>query len=408
MLDISCVNSNSEDIASKAKVSEDKSTEIQKKEGLPEKAKIITGAEQTDIYFPLLKDKRIGVLVNQTSMIGNTHLVDSMLAGGLDVKKVFAPEHGFRGQADAGELVKDQKDIKTGLPIISLYGKNKKPSQAMLADLDIILFDIQDVGARFYTYISSLSYVMDACAEKGIPIMVLDRPNPNGHYVDGPMLEQEFESFVGLHEMPIVHGLTVGEFAKMKNQEWTTKAVDLTVIPMQNYTHSSRYELPVKPSPNLPNIRSILLYPSLCLFEGTIVSVGRGTNQQFQIFGHPNIKSGQYAFTPQAGPGSKYPKHENKVCSGMDLSQISLEELYAEQQLNLTYLINAHQELKGEEFFLKNNFFNKLAGNSKLMQQLKDGLSEEQIRASWEEDLSIYKTKRKKYLLYPDYKKLKN
>ncbi|MEL6986206.1 MAG: DUF1343 domain-containing protein [Bacteroidota bacterium] len=285
------------------------------------------GAQQFDAYVPALQDKKVALLVNQTSTIGDSHIVDILLEKKLNIQRVLAVEHGFRGNADAGEHVKDLKDKTTGLPIVSIYGKNKKPSKEQLDGLDVVIFDIQDVGARFYTYISSLSYLMDACSEYGIQIIVLDRPNPNGHYVDGPVLEDGFESFVGLHKMPIVHGLTVGEFAIMKNDIWSKKKCDLKVVPMKNYTHTMRYELPIKPSPNLPNLKSILLYPSLCLIEGSTVSLGRGTQKQFQIYGHPDFKNMDFSFTPVSSPGAKYPKHENVQCNGKDLSTVSIDEL---------------------------------------------------------------------------------
>ena len=365
---------------------------------------IVMGAQRTEAYFPLIKGKRIGLVVNQTSMVDGKHLVDALISEGQNLVKVFAPEHGFRGKADAGEHVKDDVDVKTGLPIISLHGKYKKPSQKHLADVDVMIFDIQDVGARFYTYISSLSYVMDACAERGIKIIVMDRPNPNGHYVDGPILNKEFSSFVGLHEIPIVHGMTIGEFAQLKNEQWSNgNPADLVVIKMLNYTHNTRYELPIKPSPNLPNIKSILLYPSICLLEGTTLSLGRGTNQQFQVYGHPDLTNKSFQFTPKSGPGSKYPKHENVTCYGRNLAEIHLDDLYAEKRINLSYVLETYKALNGKLYFLENNFFNKLAGNDILMQQIKDGKSEEEIRASWQADLDAFKALRKKHLLYPDF-----
>jgi uncharacterized protein YbbC (DUF1343 family) len=365
---------------------------------------IVMGAQRTKEYFPLIEGKRIGLVVNQTSIVGKNHLVDALISRGQNLVKVFAPEHGFRGKADAGEHVKDDIDVKTGLPIISLHGKNKKPSQEHLADVDVMIFDIQDVGARFYTYISTLSYVMDACAEKGIKIIVMDRPNPNGHYVDGPILEKEFSSFVGLHEIPIVHGMTIGEFAQLKNEQWSNgNPADLVVVKMLNYTHNTRYELPIKPSPNLPNIKSILLYPSICLLEGTTLSLGRGTNQQFQVYGHPELTNKSFQFTPKSGPGSKYPKHENVTCYGRNLAEISLDDLYAEKRINLSYVLETYKALKGKLYFLENNFFNTLAGNDELMQQIIDGKSEEEIRASWQAGLDDFKVLRKKHLLYPDF-----
>lgn len=365
---------------------------------------IIVGANQTLDYIPLLKGKRIGVIANQTSVIFKTddtytHLVDSLVSLNMDIKKVFAPEHGFRGNADAGEVVKDGVDTKTGLPIVSLYGKNKKPSQEQLKNIDLAIFDIQDVGARFYTYISSLHYVMEACAEQNIPLLILDRPNPNGHYIDGPILEKEHKSFVGMHSVPIVHGMTIGEYAKMINGEgWLNNNVtcELTVIPVKNYTHNLPYSLPIKPSPNLPNDISINLYPSLCFFEGTNISVGRGTSLQFQVYGAPTLPKTEYSFIPKPNHGAKYPKHENKTCNGYNLTQ--LKSLNA---LDLSFLINAYTITKDKSaFFVSNGFFTKLAGTKTLQQQIEDGLPEQQIKASWKSGLDEYKQIRKPYLLY--------
>ena len=377
---------------------------------------IIVAANQTEAFLPLINGKHIGIVANQTSVIfkelktsgasasdSYTHLVDSLVSLNIDVKTVFAPEHGFRGTADAGELVKDGIDTKTGIPIISLYGKNKKPSPEQLSGLDMIIFDIQDVGARFYTYISSLHYVMEACAEQNIPILVLDRPNPNSHYIDGPILEKEHQSFVGMHPIPVVHGMTIGEYAQMINGEaWLDNSVqcDLTVIPIKNYTHTTSYSLPIKPSPNLPNDVAINLYPSLCFFEGTNVSVGRGTDMQFQVAGttYPHQKVlHRFEFTPQPNEGAKYPKHQGKTCYGYDLSKH--DTLSA---LNLDWLIefyNANQQYKPEESFF-NAFFTKLAGTSKLQEQIEKGLSEKDIRASWKQGLDDFKSTRSKYLLY--------
>ncbi len=356
---------------------------------------IILGAEKTEIYLPLIKDKKIGVIGNQTSMITNTHLVDSLLSSGIEIVKVFSPEHGFRGKVDAGVKVEDRIDIKTGLPIISLYGKNKKPYSKQLEGIDILLFDIQDVGVRFYTYISTLHYVMEAAAENNIRVIVLDRPNPNGHYIDGPIRKNGFESFVGMHPVPIVHGMTIGEYAKMINGEnWISKKCDLTVIEMENYTHDIRYELPIKPSPNLPNTRSINLYPSLCLFEGTNVSIGRGTDYPFQHFGTPYLRS-NYSFIPKSGEGSKYPKYENIECFGTDLR---FQENYL-TALNLNWLIDSYNNCPNKERFF-NNFFDKLAGTDKLRLQIISVKSANEIRESWKEDLNKFKLVRKRYLLY--------
>ena len=383
----------------------------------------IFGAEQTAAYLPLLKNKSVGIVANQTSVIQKfkiqssklnvsnddnqieySHLVDSLLKLNVNIKKVFAPEHGFRGTADAGEIIKDGVDIKTGLPIISLYGKNKKPSQAQLKGLDIIIFDIQDVGARFYTYISTLHYVMEACAEAQIPILILDRPNPNGHYVDGPVLELEHQSFVGMHPVPVVHGMTIAEYAQMINgEEWLKNGVkcQLNIIPVKHYNHQTEYELPIAPSPNLPNTKAINLYPSLCFFEGTPISVGRGTDKQFQIIGTPeyNLKRYNYQFTPQPNQGAKYPKHQGKECWGYDLS--TEKPL---NKLNIKWLIEFYKShnkyAKNTKFFKP--FFTKLAGTELLQQQIEQGLSESEIRESWAAGLEQFRKIREKYLIYKD------
>ena len=368
--------------------------------------KIKTGAEKINVYLPLLKGKNIAIVANQTSVIEKrekkkenrvfTHVVDSLLSLNIKIKKVFAPEHGFRGKADAGEIIKDGFDAKTGLQIVSLYGKNKKPSTIQLKGIDAVVFDIQDVGARFYTYISSLHYVMEACAEMGIPVIILDRPNPNAHYVDGPVLESAHSSFVGMHKVPVVYGMTIGEYGKMINGEkWLKDGIqcDLTVIPLENYIHQTKYSLPIKPSPNLPNDKSINLYPSLCFFEGTNVSAGRGTTMQFQIYGSPFLEKSTFSFTPQANEGAKYPKYKNKRCFGEDLRTARNEN-----KLNLSYLIKAYQQNTTKEFF--NTFFTKLAGTEKLQKQLEKEVSEKEIRASWKKDLEAFKEVRNKYLIY--------
>ncbi len=367
---------------------------------------IIEGANRTEEYLHLLKDKKVAVVSNQTSIIKNnksqasyTHLVDSLLALNINLVKVFAPEHGFRGTADAGELIKDGKDSKTGLQVISLYGDNKKPTAEQLKGLDLVVFDIQDVGARFYTYISSLHYVMEACAENKIPLLVLDRPNPNGHYIDGPVLKKEHQSFVGMHPVPVVHGLTMGEYAEMINAErWLKNGVqcDLEVIPMENYTHDKFYSLPVKPSPNLPNDNAINLYPSLCFFEGTNVNAGRGTNNQFQVFGSPFLDNAHfsYSYTPQSMEGAKSPKHLGRVCYGRDLTNTPRLD-----KINLAWLIDAYGHTSDKSNFF-NDFFTKLAGGTELQKQIENGNSEAEIRAGWEEDLEKFRDKRAKYLLY--------
>ena len=357
--------------------------------------KLVLGAERTNIYLPLLKNKKIAVVGNQTSMIANTHLVDSLLSLKVNVVKVFSPEHGFRGKADAGAKIEDETDEKTGLPIISLYGKNKKPTVEQLKGIELLLFDIQDVGARFYTYISTLHYVMEAAAENNIKVIVLDRPNPNGHYIDGPIREKGFESFVGMHPIPIVHAMTIGEYAQMINGEkWIARQCDLTVIEMENYTHNMSYDLPIKPSPNLPNSRSINLYPSLCLFEGTNLSLGRGTEYPFQHFGAPYLKS-NYSFTPKSGEGSKSPPHENKKCYGTDLR---FQDNYLEE-INLNWLIESYNNCPEKEKFF-NSFFDKLAGTDKLRLQIIEAKTVKEIKERWQEGLDNFKVIRKKYLLY--------
>jgi len=369
-------------------------------------AKVITpGAWRTSLYFPLLKNKSIAIVANHTATIGEQHLVDTLLHAGFDVKRVFSPEHGFRGMADAGQKVDDAIDRVTGLPIISLYGDNKKPRLQDLEDVDIVIFDIQDVGARFYTYISTMTYMMDACAQKNIPLIVLDRPNPNGFYVDGPVLEKEFASFVGLHPVPVVHGMTVGEYAQMVNGEgWLESGLkcDLKIIPVGSYTHRDFYELPLKPSPNLPNKFAVYLYPSLCLFEGTVVSVGRGTELPFQVIGHPYFVAGSYFFTPRSMPGATKPPYMDTPCYGMNLMDFASNMKENPAQIHLFWLITFHQHLKDNTRFF-NNFFDKLAGNSELRKQIEQGMSEEEIRASWQPGLAKFKETRKKYLLYEDF-----
>ena len=357
--------------------------------------KLVLGAERTNIYLPLLKNKKIAIVGNQTSMIANTHLVDSLLSLKVNVVKVFSPEHGFRGKADAGAIIEDETDDKTGLPIISFYRKNKKPTAEQLKGIEFLLFDIQDVGARFYTYISTLHYVMEAAAENNIKVIVLDRPNPNGHYIDGPIREKGFESFVGMHPIPIVHAMTIGEYAQMINGEkWIARQCDLTVIEMENYTHDMSYDLPIKPSPNLPNSRSINLYPSLCLFEGTNLSLGRGTEYPFQHFGAPYLKS-NYSFTPKSGEGSKSPPHENKKCYGTDLR---FQDNYLEE-INLNWLIESYNNCPEKEKFF-NSFFDKLAGTDKLRLQIIEAKTVKEIKESWQEGLNSFKQKRRKYLIY--------
>ena len=361
---------------------------------------IKTGADNYESYLPLLKDKKVGIVTNQTGILSDqTHVVDFLLSKKINVRTIFAPEHGFRGTADAGEHVVDGKDPKTGLSIISLYGDNKKPKKEQLAGIDVMVFDLQDVGARFYTYISSLHYVMEACAENGIPLIILDRPNPNGCIIDGPLLEKEFTSFVGMHPIPLLHGMTIGEYGKMINgQKWLKNAAQckLTVIPCVDYKHNMPYSLLVKPSPNLPNDQSINLYASLCFFEGTNVSVGRGTEKQFQIYGSPFLdkKSFDFSFTPKPNFGAKDPMHNGKLCFGEDLS--SYKRL---NKLELKWLIKAYQNTADKKNFF-NAFFTKLAGTKKLQTQIENGVSESKIRQSWQKDLNSFKKMRSNYLLY--------
>ncbi|MCC6726702.1 MAG: DUF1343 domain-containing protein, partial [Saprospiraceae bacterium] len=335
--------------------------------------KIVVGSERVGEYLPKLKGKRIAAVVNHTSMIGSVHLVDSLLHLGVDLVTIFAPEHGFRGSASDGEKVKDGKDPATGLPIVSLYGANKKPKPEWLKDIDMVVFDIQDVGARFYTFISTLSYVMEACAEQNIPMLVLDRPNPNGHFVDGPVLDKAFSSFVGLHEVPVVYGMTIGEYARMVNGEgWLANGVkcDLEVIPCLGYDHKTHYDLPFKPSPNLPNMTSVLLYPSICFFEGTEVSVGRGTDKQFQVIGAPDATVGDYTFTPSPKPGATSPPQQGKLCRGYDLSGLSVDSLRQHKKIDLSFLLKFYQDYPDKsKFFLKTAHFDALAGSAELKQQ---------------------------------------
>ncbi|HVD99594.1 MAG TPA: DUF1343 domain-containing protein [Cytophagaceae bacterium] len=362
--------------------------------------KIVMGAGQPELYLALLRNKNVALMVNPSSLVGKTHLVDTLLSSGVKIKKIFSPEHGFRGTADAGEKIQNDVDAKTGIPLVSLYGDHKKPTREELKDVDLIIFDLQDVGARFFTYISSMHYLMQACADHGKKMIVLDRPNPNGYYIDGPVLDLKYRSFVGMHPIPVVHGLTVGELAKMINGEkWldSGKVCDLTVIPMKNYTHKTLYSLPVKPSPNLPNDLAIYFYPSLCLFEGTVISVGRGTESPFQLYGAPKKEYGNFEFTPKSTEGAKKPLYENQVCYGTDLRKI-----YPDMKFHLSYLIDAYQRSPEKDKFF-NNFFNKLAGNATLQEQIKKGMKEEEIKKSWQPELERYRKMRVKYLLYQDF-----
>ena len=365
-----------------------------------DKEHYVSAALQLDDYLPLIEGKRVGVVGNQTSIVGATHLVDTLLSLGVDIKKIYTPEHGFRGTADAGAKVNSGKDEKTGISIVSLYGKNKKPTTEMLQGIDVILFDLQDVGVRFYTYISTMSYVMEAAAENKLPVIVLDRPNPNGFYVDGPVLKTENHSFVGLHQVPVVYGMTIGEYAKMVNGEgWLKGGItcDLTVIPINNYNRNAIYELPVKPSPNLPNWEAVYLYPTLCFFEGTIVSIGRGTEMPFQVYGHPDMR-GSYTFTPQSTTGASKPLLEGQRCRGENLVEFAHDYKLNADQLHLEWVIEAYQQLKDKSFFT--NYFRLLSGDKQLQRDIENGKSVEEIRASWKDELEVFMGVREKYLMY--------
>lgn len=393
--------------------------------------RIITGADRTQVYVPLLEGKRLAVFANQTSLVGRTHLVDTLLKSGLDIKVIFGPEHGFRGTADAGEKVSNYIDEKTGIPVISLYGSKRRPSADDLKDIDVMVFDIQDVGVRFYTFISSLQEYMEAAFENSKPLLILDRPNPNGHYVDGPVLDKKYKSFVGMQPVPVVYGMTIGEYAMMiSGEKWLSEKANrkqdyyrvaqnssdtpfhFLVIKNKNYDHNSKYILPVKPSPNLPNIESIYLYPSTCLFEGTVLSEGRGTDKPFQVFGHPALPKNLYSFTPNPNEGAKSSKLYGQVCYGWDLSGETEQVLKkVNNKVQLKWLIDAYKLFpKKDSFFIvpksgkmEESFFTKLAGNNELWQQIKAGKSETEIRKSWEPALTEFKRIRKKYLLYPDF-----
>ena len=390
--------------------------------------KILAGADRINVYLPLIKGKTVGIFANQTSIVGNTHLVDTLRRLGVNIKVIFGPEHGFRGTADAGEKVGNYIDEKTGISVVSLYGSKRRPSAEDVKGVDILIFDIQDVGVRFYTFISSLEEFMEAAMELGKPLMILDRPNPNGFYVDGPVLDLKYKSFVGRQPIPVVYGMTMAEYAFMiAGEKWLSEkanakyayyktaenSVDtpfhFQVIKCANYNHKSKYVLPVRPSPNLPNIQSIYLYPSTCLFEGTALSEGRGTNKQFQVFGHPSLPKNLFPFTPNPNEGAKSSKLYGQVCYGWDLSGTPEEVLAkVDNHVQLKWLMEAYKLFpQKDSFFLKTNSFNRLAGNDILMQQIKDGKTEEEIRSGWEPKLSEFKKIRKKYLLYDDFESLK-
>jgi uncharacterized protein YbbC (DUF1343 family) len=356
---------------------------------------LVLGAEKINEIINSINNKNVAIVANQTSVAKNTHLVDTLTSLNQNIMLIFSPEHGFRGEADAGENIKDGVDTKTGIPILSLHGKHKKPTKESLENIDIIIFDIQDVGARFYTYISTLHYILEAASEQGIQVIVLDRPNPNGHYIDGPILEEKYKSFVGKHPIPIVHGMTIGEYAKMIiGEKWIEQNCNLKIIKMENYNRENIYDLPIKPSPNLPNKKAINLYPSLCLFERTTISIGRGTDYPFQHFGAPFLEN-NYSFTPVSGEGSKYPKHENKICFGIDL-RFQKKIL---NSINLDWIIECYNKSSEKENFFTLNF-DKLAGTDKLRLKIISGMSAEKISETWKEGLVEFQKIREKYLLY--------
>jgi len=367
----------------------------------------IVGAEKIDEYFPLIKNKNIALIVNHTSRIGKTHLVDSLIKLKVPIKKIFAPEHGFRGTMADGESIKDGIDVQTNLPIISLYGNHKKPTVSQLSDIDIVIFDIQDVGCRFYTYLSTLYLAMQSCAENGKTLILLDRPNPNGYFVDGPILEKKFESFVGMLPVPIVHGITFGEMTSMiVGENWLNcnKKLDLVIIKCSQYIHekSPLYDYPIAPSPNLPTKQSILLYPSLCLFEGTEISVGRGTDKPFMVFGNPLLTKMKYQFTPKSIQNSINPPQKDKLCYGKDLSNMDIKSIISRKKIDLEpFFVAYHSYPNKDSFFLKTNYIDKLYGSDKFRKMILKGSDEKIIRATWENDLKAFLIKRKKYLLYP-------
>ncbi len=368
--------------------------------------RIIMGAERIDSIVHLVSGKRIAIATNHSGLVGKTHLVDTLLALGINVVKIFSPEHGFRGDGDAGETIKNHFDTQTGLEVVSLYGSKKKPSAEDLKGIDLVMFDMQDVGLRFYTYISTMHYIMEACAENQVSLLVLDRPNPNGFFVDGPILDPKYRSFVGMHPVPIVHGMTIGEYALMINGEgWLNNGAktNLQVLTCLNYSHDSIYSPPVPPSPNLPNITAILLYPSLGFFEGTEVSIGRGTDFPFQVFGHPKLPKTSFAFIPESRPGaSKNPPLLGKKCYGVDLRDYKVEYFVSLKQINLEWLLYAYSVFPNKDKFF-NKYFNTLAGTDLLQKQIVSGLSAEGIRASWTNGIESFMQIRKKYLLYPDF-----
>lgn len=362
------------------------------------------GAEILDEYIPLLENKKVGMVVNQTSVINSVHLVDTLLALKVNVKAIFAPEHGYKGKVERGQNIDNSVDEDLGIPVISIYGSKRKPSSEDLSGIDYMIFDMQDVGVRFFTYISTLHYVMEACAENNVELIVLDRPNPLGYYIDGPVLDTAYQSFIGMHPVPVVHGMTIGEYALMINGEgWLEnhKTCSLHIVKAENYTHQIRYKVPVSPSPNLPDMRSIYMYPSICFFEGAEVNEGRGTDTPFQVFGNPTYLPQDFAYTPVSKPGfSLHPKFENEICYGYDLSKTPLEELEEKTQLDLLYLIDFYQKSNNKDHFFNEEFFDLLAGGSKLREQIITGMSAESIRMSWNSGIENFKKIRQKYLLY--------
>ena len=366
--------------------------------------RVIVGAEQTNVYLPLMKNKLRAIFPNHTGMIGNKHLLDVLLENKINVVAIFSPEHGFRGNADAGEHVSSSVDSKTGVPILSLYdGKLGRPSEESMRKFDLLIVDIQDVGLRFYTYYASMVRLMDACAEYNRKMLILDRPNPNGHYVDGPILDMKYKSSVGWLPIPIVHGMTLGELALMVNGErWlpASRICDITVIKCKNYTHQTMYELPIPPSPNLPNMKAVYLYPSTCYFEATPVSLGRGTQLPFQIYGHPNMLGYDYTFTPQSIPGAKNPPQLNRICHGVNLSELSNEEIW-KKGVDLSYLIDAYRNLNMDDYFFR-PFFELLTGRDYVRKMIKQGKNADEIKAMWKEDVEKFKIQRKPYLIYEE------
>ena len=367
-------------------------------------SRVIVGAEQTNAYLPILKNKRIAVFSNHTGMVGNKHLLDVLLENKINVVAIFSPEHGFRGNADAGEHVSSSVDQKTGVPILSLYdGQLGKPSEDSMRKFDLLIVDIQDVGLRFYTYYASMVRLMDACAEYNRKMLILDRPNPNGHYVDGPILDMKYKSGVGWLPIPVVHGMTLGELALMVNGErWlpASRICDVTVIKCKNYTHQTMYQLPIPPSPNLPNMKAVYLYPSICYFEATPVSLGRGTQLPFQVYGHPNMTGYNYSFTPQSTSGAKKPPQLGRLCHGVNLSELSEEEI-RKKGVDLSYLIDAYRNLNMDDYFFR-PFFERLIGTDYVRKMIEQGKDADEIKAMWKEDVEKFKVQRRPYLLYEE------